>query len=857
MNPRETSIEARLRLTGTQWKLQRLLAGTFMLVNLACLIALLLGISMVRGWLNQTSTVILLGTLTGVLCLIGWLLVAVRVVIKSPDQRSVAGAIEQSDQRLMDRLNTIIHLQKQPQNEPSRRFYARIAQQTRQLLGTGPTQVLITNSQAVIQLAILAVLLTTTLAFYEHYSPWKKLLAAADARRAEAQAEKPFPEINLPTNNLAEESKTWGEVRITDPAHDLKVTKVDVVPLQIEAAANQALQKVAWYSTVNGGAETNHDLPPPPEPKFAVYQPTLYLDEYHLSDWDVLTYYANAKTKPGENYGSQMYFVEIRPFREDILKLPGGEGGAAYDALSEMTGLIERQQHVIRETHRYQQSPAPEVRLREQDRRKLWEAEDDLSESTRHLYAEMATKMENKPIGEALDHLAQADKILGTAARSIETDNVPQGQNQERSALTELIASRKMFQKAVSDHPGDFQDKQDQPGQESSPVADSTSKLNEIAEFRNEARVTQDFVKEKLDQQSELNRKSAAASRNKKSALAENERNLKQELEEFRQQHPRGFQEVTNEVESALSAIDKAADSLQKNANDSRAKADQAASSLQALDAAMRSKTAGHELADAYKLKQMLDQQIQKLDSIQNSTNPPAPAELQKLANDSRQTVDQLREVAENHPTSEAFGPQLKQSLTGTNQDSLASELKQLAEAPSGASAKQAAGEVRSGLARVSQAFNDSQPSAMQSARQHDSLKQDQREAFEKGMEELESLKQQMEKGHALSDSQEAKLRKEALANLTQGLSELSGNTQSTKDLLLLLDEELKDRPNKLDLALLKKLMDQLRNFSIEVADKNEKKEKPELTNVDASKLPPAYRGRIEKYYQKLSEQKP
>jgi len=47
----------------------------------------------------------------------------------------------------------------------------------------------------------------------------------------------------------------WGEVRITEPGADLKVTKLDVVPLQIEAAANQSLKK--WpASAINGADET-------------------------------------------------------------------------------------------------------------------------------------------------------------------------------------------------------------------------------------------------------------------------------------------------------------------------------------------------------------------------------------------------------------------------------------------------------------------------------------------------------------------------------------------------------------------------------------------------------------------------
>ena len=58
-----------------------------------------------------------------------------------------------------------------------------------------------------------------------------------------------------------------------------------------------------------------------------------------------------------------------------------------------------------------------------------------------------------------------------------------------------------------------------------------------------------------------------------------------------------------------------------------------------------------------------------------------------------------------------------------------------------------------------------------------------------------------------------------------------------------------------MDIGDLKKLMDELQHFSVETADHLAKKEdKPEVTNIDPTRLPPAYRGRIQKYFQKLSE---
>src|ERR1035437_4810307 len=79
-----------------------------------------------------------------------------------------------------------------------------------------------------------------------------------------------------------------------------------------------------------------------------------------------------------------------------ILKMPGGEGGEAYACLNELSTLISRQQHVIRQTHQHLQRPQEQETLQAQDRKKLSEAEADLGDSAQHLYAKMAGEMENK-----------------------------------------------------------------------------------------------------------------------------------------------------------------------------------------------------------------------------------------------------------------------------------------------------------------------------------------------------------------------------------------------------------------------------------------------------------------------------
>ena len=106
-----------------------------------------------------------------------------------------------------------------------------------------------------------------------------------------------------------------------------------------------------------------------------------------------------------------------------------------------------------------------------------------------------------------------------------------------------------------------------------------------------------------------------------------------------------------------------------------------------------------------------------------------------------------------------------------------------------------------------------------------------------------------------MSPPDQAKQGQEALFNLQSGLRQRYGSNERGNQILLHLEQELKKGQSPLDVENLKKLMDELQNFSLEISGlQAQKEDKPEVTNIDPTRLPPAYRGRIEKYFQKLSE---
>lgn len=804
------------------------------------------------GWLVSKPLVITLLAVGGVIALIVWAVVTLGILAKAPERSWLASTIEGVDRRLMDRLNTLLFLERRRGEAQTEAFALRIAKQAHQVLAQGPSPSPFPKTRSLVHFLLFLLSLTLTILLFQFYNPWERLVSRPAGGSAQLASAKPPAELSLPPTNNVEQNRAWGEVRITDPGSDLKVTKVDVVPLQIEAASSQPLKGVDWFTTINSSPEASHALPPPSEPRYAVYQPTLYLDEFHLSDWDVLTYYAKAHTDPSNSYGSEVYFLEVRPFREDIAKLPGGEGGQAYQCLNEISTLINWQQHVIRQTHRHVVKPPEQEELKTQDRNKLADAESDLGTSAKHLYAKMASEMENKPIGPALDSLAKAEKSLGDASQGLRKNTMPQAQDKEREALADLVAMRKMFQKAVSDNPDAF--KNDSNGEETPPVAESSQKLEKMAEFRNESRAAQDFVKQALQQQKELEEKSRSASRTDYKKLAGEEQELQKSLEDFQAQHPQAFKSAQAESRQTQESMSKAAESLQNRRGDSRTALQKATRDMENLGNAMQARSAAQQLADAYKLKQMLDHQAADLQQGAQPDSQTPGEQLSKTAREASQTIDQLAKTAEQEPTRDAFGQPLRDALSGQNKVDLETKLKQLQMADPGAERQQRAGEASQALAKVSKAFEQSQPQSLQASRSNDSLKPGEQDSFAQGMAELESLIRQLENRRSVSKEDQAKEGRQALLNLQSGLRAQYGDNDRGNQLLIQLQQLLKAE-TPFEVGDLKKLMDQLQNFSVETSERLAKQEdQPQLDSINPSRLPPAYRGRIQKYFQKLSE---
>jgi hypothetical protein len=854
MKTRVPIVDDNLARVDLGWRWLRLLQHSGMLGTILALFFLLLALAIRADWLTDPA---LAKALVGLACasaFISWFSVAVAIFGKTLEPDWLARMVERGQPKLLDRVNTLVALEKrraQPEVAP---FYRRIGQQAQALLTREPPASALSARRPLLHLFIFFVALLATVQVYHKLAPWERLSARAKQQVA-AQPAPAEPTLELPpAETVIEQKQPWLEVRITDPARDLEVTKVDVVPLQIEAAANEPLHKVGWISALNGLAEQTHELPPPADPRYAIYQPLLYLDEFSLSDWDVLAYYAQANTQTTNSAASDVYFLQVRPFREDILKMPGGENGLAMQCINQLSALIRQQQHVIRQTHQHRQTPPPDPKLEEQDRRKLADAEADLSQATAHLYAQMTADLEGKPIGEALDHLAKAEKTLDQAAFSMRDNLLDPAQTQERSALADLVAARKAFPKTVSENSKQFTETSPE---EIPPLAEPKDILSQIAEFRDEGKAAQDFLENLLRKQNALANQVSTNSVTRFPNLAGEEREIQQALEEFMQQHPRVFRPAQPEAEAARQNLQSATQLLENKNPQAKPQTREAANQMQKLAQAMQERSQERQLADAYKLKQMLDRQIEKSGQCQNAApaDGPSNAEMQTTVAETRQTLKQLKQVAEQPPTRDEFGPALRESLSDLKMLSLHWPLSEL-DRPLSPDAKQkVAGQVKEGLQEVSQAFEKSQPQALQ-ARQANPQPGESQGDWERGLAQLESLIRQLEREQPPSRDDQHKQGKEALHHLQSAWNEKGAGNEQNDLLLARLEQALKPGEETLDVGLLKQLKEALQTALAEILVPREEKkpDQPDVTALDPNRLPPAYRKQIEKYFQKLSE---
>jgi hypothetical protein len=844
-------VESALASARRRWQWLRASGAAAVWLGVSAMLWLAFGLATARDLVRRPLVFVIVAGVLFFLSAASLVVILIASSVSFPERGFLARSLERVYPSLLDRLNTLVWLQQRGTPAVPDEYRRRIEWQARGALAYEP-QSPVFPAQAVGWRWLAGfVLAVCALAFWARARPWTHL-----DRNAGVLPDVTTTETAPPTapggESAAEVKAAWGEVRITEPGRDLKVTKVDVVPLQIEAATSADLAGAQYITAVGGAKGETHALPKPAEPHYALYKPLLYVDEFRLSDWDVLTYYASAGTREGKSYASEVYFLEVRPFREDLLKMPGGENGKAYRSLSKLSGLVDRQKDVIRETHGYLQRDEPQGERKRQDRQKLSDAEGDLAEASRHLYAEVASTLENADVGVVLDNLAQAEGHLDQAGRSLAADG-PKVPEQERDALLSLVATRKALQKAITDHPSAFAEGGDE---EREPTAELAGKLKEIAEYRDAEKVARQALDKAALRQKQIADEARDASRARRNQLAGEQEQLRKELSEMAAQHPNLFRSAERERAAADEAMRESASSMGAARSDGGTAAQHAQQRVEALRERVQKGTAGEDLRQAYALKEMIDRQAQGLGKVEKDPSSASAPGMAQTAQEAKQASRELKRLMDDTPAGEAFGDELHEALGPARQAERERRLEDLARAEGAEARRRAAGEARRSMEAVSQAFEHSQPGVSQALRKEDALKEGEDDALDRALRRLEGVVAGQEAGRTRPGEESGRQRRQIVQDLRDGVQRRHRGEPRIDALVQQVERELTRADEHVDPKKLRQLLEEIEQFRVENAARRVARgEDPQLQHIDPSKLPPAYRERIQKYYRKLAEE--
>ena len=215
-----------------------------------------------------------------------------------------------------------------------------------------------------------------------------------------------------------------------DPIEYTRVEEVDIV---VEATDDFGIASMDLKYSVGIDQETSAtmELSKSPLPPFSKEEPvgdskkisgtyTFFLEEMNIEPGDVITYHAEAldnNTRSGPSKGiSEIYFIEIRPFKERFEEMNAQSGTS--DATSEMlSGLIAEQKRIIRETWKLDSSrPSPVTKDYEFDVKKQGDEQTKLRDKLRQVISEMNSFMRTGMIEpEALNNFERAADEMDTA----------------------------------------------------------------------------------------------------------------------------------------------------------------------------------------------------------------------------------------------------------------------------------------------------------------------------------------------------------------------------------------------------------------------------------------------------------
>src|SRR3954451_20453866 len=251
-------------------------------------------------------------------------------------------------------------------------------------------------------------------------------------------------------------------VHFNKPGRDTNASPVEEVFAEVKADDDYGVKQVEMYYSVNGGAEkTVHLFGGSKSLPEVTASHTIYLEELGLKPGDFVSYYAKASDNDGvdgsQTTTSDIYFVQIRPFKKDykpaqsMAGMGGGGGGNQVNQLSQpQREIVAATFNIVRD-----RAKMPADKFREQAVF-LTLAQAKLRSQVEELSGKMNSRLDAvdpafKTIAEALP---KAAKEMATAEGNLKGLQAKEALSPEQRALKLLQDAEQEYEVQVSTQRG-------------------------------------------------------------------------------------------------------------------------------------------------------------------------------------------------------------------------------------------------------------------------------------------------------------------------------------------------------------------------------------------------------------------
>ncbi len=237
-------------------------------------------------------------------------------------------------------------------------------------------------------------------------------------------------------------------VSVKRPGRDAKVSPIEEVTVEVQAAGDFALQTMDLHYSVNGGPEKTVSLLDKKAQKQASGSTLITLEDFQLVPGDVVSLYASARDARN-TARTDMYFLEAQPFEREYTQSQqmGGGGGGGGEG-QQQNQISQRQKEIISATWNQSRNTAADRAAAAANAKFLSDVQAKLRDQAKSLAERMRSRelaSQNEEFSSFSKDMDAAAEAMGQAAGKLKTQNWKDALPSEQKALQHLLRAEATF----------------------------------------------------------------------------------------------------------------------------------------------------------------------------------------------------------------------------------------------------------------------------------------------------------------------------------------------------------------------------------------------------------------------------